>query len=128
MQNTAQQKIRPHCVRCGDILALLKSGDGAIACCEPGTKTLQAAPGDATQSDHAPVVTQKNGKTQVVIGNPAHPMKAGHYIQWVALMREGALRITFLNPGSPAAAEFEGLGHGTAYAYCSVHGLRKAEF
>lgn len=126
----AQKEQTPYfsCVRCGDMAALLQSGNGARACCGPADAAVPEGPPDQLRRKHSPFVRFENGRTHVTVGDGTHPMKGSHRIEWVALMRNGALRMTFLNPGSSPEAVFDGTAPGTAYAYCGVHGLWKTDF
>ena len=38
------------------------------------------------------------------------------------------MELVYLKPGEEPKAYFSGMGTGTAYAYCNLHGLWKADF
>lgn len=116
------------CERCGNIVALIRKGGGVLSCCGQAMTKLEANSTDAAQEKHVPVVTKEAGKIVVTVGSVAHPMTQEHYIQWIALETEGRLRFAYLKPGEEPKATFCDADHGTAYAYCNLHGLWKAEF
>lgn len=116
------------CESCGNIVALIKKGDGTLACCgEPMTK-LEANSTDAAKEKHVPVVTREDGKIKIAVGSTLHPMQPEHYIEWIALVVDDKVEFKFLKPGEEPKAEFAEVKTGNAYAYCNLHGLWKAEF
>lgn len=148
------------CERCGNIVALLKSGGGTLNCCGQDMTKLVANSTDASQEKHVPVIKKEGNKFIVEVGSVAHPMAAEHYIEWIALETNGRLEVVHLKPGMKPQAEFvsseemqEEIYTGendeevlncegqpcnfvvnkvpeakvTAYAYCNLHGLWKAE-
>ena len=91
-------------------------------------KKLEANTTEAAQEKHVPVVTQESGKIKVTVGSVLHPMLTEHYIEWIALVSGGKMELAYLKPGEEPKAYFSGMGTGTAYAYCNLHGLWKADF
>lgn len=116
------------CERCGNLVALIKKGGGVLSCCGQAMTKLEANSTDAAHEKHVPVVTKEGGKVVVKVGSVAHPMLAEHYIEWIALETNGNLRLVHLKPGDEPKAVFSGAESGTAYAYCNLHGLWKADF
>jgi superoxide reductase len=116
------------CERCGNIVAMVKEGGGTLVCCGQDMTKLVANSTDAAQEKHVPVVTKENGKVKVTVGSTLHPMQPEHYIQWVARVSGERVEIKYLQPGMQPVAEFENAENGTAYAYCNLHGLWKADF
>lgn len=116
------------CERCGNIVALIRNGGGALSCCGQAMTKLEPNSTDAAQEKHVPAVTREDGKLVVKVGSVPHPMIPEHSIQWIALETEGKLRFAFLKPGEEPKATFCDTEHGTAYAYCNLHGLWKKEF
>lgn len=116
------------CERCGNIVALIKNGGGKLACCgQPMTK-LEANTTDAAVEKHVPVVSKEDGKAIVNVGSVPHPMVKEHYIEWIALLAGDKMELQFLQPDREPKAEFAGISSGTAYAFCNLHGLWKADF
>jgi superoxide reductase len=119
------------CEKCGNIVALIKAGGGTLTCCGQTMTKLEANSTDAAKEKHVPVLTSESGKIKVAVGSVAHPMTAEHYIQWIALVSEDRIEITYLMPGMEPKAEFVYSNNSsksvTVYAYCNLHGLWKAE-
>lgn len=102
-----------------------------MSCCGQNMTKLVANSTDAAQEKHVPVIKKEANKIVVEVGSVAHPMTAEHFIEWIALEANGRLEVVHLKPGDKPRAEFATLeGDGaavTAYAYCNLHGLWKAE-
>jgi len=94
------------CEKCGNIVALIKSGVGELTCCGQAMTKLQANSTDATKEKHVPVLTSEGGKIKVAVGSVVHPMTAEHYIQWIALVAGNKIEIMHLKPGIEPKAEF----------------------
>ena len=116
------------CELCGNIVGVVKHGGGQLVCCGQPMKELTPNTTDAAQEKHVPVVTQESGKIKVTVGSVLHPMLTEHYIEWIALVSGEKMELVFLKPGEEPKAYFSGMGTGTAYAYCNLHGLWKADF
>ena len=91
------------CNHCGNVVLMVKDAGVNPVCCGEKMELL-------------------------VPGSVAHPMTEEHYIEWIALACDGRVGIHYLKPGDEPATNFSGVEHGTAYAYCNLHGLWKAEF
>ncbi|HEX3026536.1 MAG TPA: desulfoferrodoxin [Clostridia bacterium] len=118
------------CEKCGNIVALLKKGGGTLSCCGQDMTRLKENSTDAATEKHVPIVAKDGGKVKVTVGSVAHPMAPEHFIEWIALSCGDRLEIVFLKPGDEPKAEFtcpDGSSCGTAYAYCNLHGLWKAD-
>lgn len=116
-----------HCERCGNIVALIEMGGGALTCCGQAMTKLRANSTDAAQDKHIPFVTVQGGKIKVSVSYEPHPMGAGHYIEWIALVSDDKVDVKYLKPGEELKAEFSEVKSGTVYAYCNLHGLWKTE-
>ncbi len=117
------------CSQCGNIVALVKKGGGTLACCGQSMEHLIANSTDAAQEKHVPVVTRDGDALTVKVGSVAHPMLEEHYIQWIAIVTGGQVVIKYLKPGDAPEKTFAvACKSGTAYAYCNLHGLWKADF
>ncbi|MBW7571391.1 desulfoferrodoxin [Caproiciproducens faecalis] len=116
------------CELCGNMVALIKEGGGTLTCCGQEMTKLEANTTDAAQEKHVPVVTREDGKIKVSVGSVLHPMLPEHHIEWIALVTDDKVEITYLKPGMEPKAEFKEVASGTVYEYCNLHGLWKAEF
>lgn len=116
------------CSHCGNLVALLKAGGGTLTCCGDAMTKLVANSTDAATEKHVPVVKKSAGGVTVTVGATPHPMLAEHYIEWIALETAEGLTVKYLKPGDAPKASFPAAASGTAYAYCNLHGLWKAEF
>lgn len=117
------------CLHCGNIVLVLHDGKVNPVCC--GEKMVELVPGatDAALEKHVPIVERVcEHAVMVKVGSVAHPMSEEHYIEWIAVESEGEVKIHYLKPGEAPEAKFHHVTHGTAYAYCNLHGLWKAEF
>ena len=94
------------CERCGNIVTLIKSGGGTLTCCGQAMTKLAANSTDAAREKHVPVVVKEGGKIKVSVGSVAHPMTAEHFIEWIALVADDKIEITFLKPGAEPKADF----------------------
>ena len=88
---------------------------------------LDANTEDASQEKHVPHITKEDGRIKVQVGSELHPSIAEHYIEWIALVTEDKVQITYLKPGMDPKADFEEVESGTVYEYCNLHGLWKAD-
>jgi len=116
------------CEVCGNIVVLVNKGGGTLVCCDKEMTKLVPNTVDASKEKHVPYVTKENGKIKVAVGSVPHPMIPEHYIQWIAIAAGGRLEFKYLKPGEEPVAVFDGAESGTAYEYCNLHGLWKADF
>lgn len=117
------------CAKCGVTVALVKKGTCIPQCCGEPMEELVAGSVDAAVEKHVPAITRADGKIVVQVGSVEHPMLDVHYIEWIALATPDRLEIAYLKPGDKPVAEFvcTGADDVTAYAYCNLHGLWKAD-
>lgn len=117
------------CNHCGNLVAVINDGGPVPVCCGEPMELLKANSTDAATEKHVPVVTKDEGHVVVHVGSVDHPMTPEHYIQWIALAADGRLCIKKLSPGDAPERKFGDCcaDGGTAYAYCNLHGLWKAE-
>lgn len=94
------------CEKCGNMVALVKSGGGELTCCGQAMTKLQANTTDASAEKHVPAVQYVDGKIQVAIGSVPHPMVVEHHIEWIAMVAGNRFEMTYLKPGMEAKAEF----------------------
>ena len=115
------------CKHCGNIAALINNGGGTLSCCGEEMTELEANTSDGAKEKHVPDIKREDGKIKVTIGSVLHPSLPEHYIQWIALVTEDNIQLTYLKPGQEPKAEFEEVKSGTVYEYCNLHGLWKAD-
>jgi superoxide reductase len=94
------------CDKCGNIVALIKSGGGTLTCCGQEMTKLKPNSTDAAKEKHVPVLSHEGGKLKVTVGSVAHPMTEEHYIAWIALVADNKIEIVNLKPGMEPKAEF----------------------
>lgn len=115
------------CENCGQMVAVLKEGGGTLTCCDQPMTELKANTSDGAKEKHVPDIKVEDGKIKVQIGSTLHPSTPEHYIEWIALVTDDKVQLTYLLPGNDPRAEFEAVEAGTIYEYCNLHGLWKAE-
>ncbi|MDR2046985.1 MAG: hypothetical protein LBP79_03675 [Clostridiales bacterium] len=78
---------------------------------------------------HIPVIEYGRNGTAVKIGKTPHPMTAEHYIAWICAETRGGAFFRVLAPVNRPEAFFPASESDViaVYAYCTVHGLLKAE-
>lgn len=118
------------CNECGNILVTVNDAGPVPTCCGQRMELLEANTTDAAREKHVPVVEpiHDGHALKVSVGEVAHPMLPEHYIEWIALATEGRVEVHHLKPGDKPETLFAGAEHGTAYAYCNLHGLWKLAF
>ena len=85
---------------------------------------------DAAQEKHVPVIEVNNDVVTVKIGSVEHPSLPAHYIEFIVLVTSTGMQMKWLKPGDKPEATFA-LAAGekpiSAFEYCNLHGLWKAE-
>ncbi|MBU0686251.1 MAG: desulfoferrodoxin [Candidatus Margulisbacteria bacterium] len=115
------------CEICGNIVELLHAGAGELVCCGQPMKLMAAKTEDQGKEKHVPVIEKTAKGILVKVGAVPHPMEDKHYIEWVAVEKDGKVLRAFLKPGDKPEAEFPvSADGGIAREYCSVHGLWSA--
>ena len=118
------------CAKCGKIIGMIQSSPCPTMCCGEAMEALEPNTTDAAQEKHVPVITIAGNTITVEVGSAAHPMLAEHYIQWIALETKEGMQRKELTPEAAPKAVFalaDGDAAVSAYAYCNLHGLWKAE-
>lgn len=118
------------CEHCGNTIMFIKNSGVPVICC--GEEMKEIIPGivDASAEKHVPVISIKDNKVTVTIGEVEHPMEEAHYIEWILLQTTNGNQIKYLNPKDSPSAEFlisESEEVIAAYEYCNLHGLWKKE-
>ncbi|NLI20228.1 MAG: desulfoferrodoxin [Clostridiales bacterium] len=118
------------CKHCGNLVGMIHNSGAPMTCC--GEHMTELVPGsvDASQEKHVPVVEVDGATVTVRVGAVPHPMTEEHSIQWVYLHTEKGGQRRCLSPGMEPKAVFkltEDDKPVTAYEYCNLHGLWKAD-
>lgn len=123
-QNGMEEKFY-FCNTCGNLL-LTAIASGVIPyCCGEKMTLLKPNTHEGATEKHLPQITHVSpGIIKVCIGSEPHPMTEIHNIRFISLETTNGFLIRYLEPGSPAEAEFHFEGRPlSAYAYCNIHGL-----
>ncbi len=118
------------CKHCGNIVTLLEDAGVPVVCCGEEMAEMKANTSDGAKEKHVPVVEAEGSKVTVSVGGVAHPMLPEHHIVWIYLNTNLGGQIKYLEVGSEPKADFalsEGETVKSAYEYCNLHGLWKAE-
>ena len=114
------------CDKCGIIVEVLRGGGGTLTCCSEPMSLLEEKTADAATEKHVPVIEKIDGGFLVKVGSVPHPMAEEHYIEWIALIADGAAYRRFLKPGDAPEATFAiDVEQVTAREHCNIHGLWK---
>ncbi len=118
------------CKHCGNIVGFINNSGVPLVCCGEKMTELVANTTDAAVEKHVPVITVNGSKVTVDIGSIEHPMTEQHYISWVYIQTSKGGQRKNLAPNDKPSVEFvltDDDNLETAYAYCNLHGLWKAE-
>ena len=117
------------CEHCGNLIVKIHDSGVPVVCCGEPMKELVPGSVDASREKHVPVVTVNGDTVTVQVGSAPHPMTEQHSIQWIYLQTEHGAQYKRLNPGDEPKVVFALNGDKplTAYAYCNLHGLWKAD-
>jgi superoxide reductase len=115
------------CNVCGNMVAVTHVGGGTLICCNQDMELMEEKTQDQGQEKHVPVVEKTETGIKVKVGEVAHPMEEGHYIEWVELITEKKSGRKYFKPGDKPEKEFDCdiEGEYRVRAYCNVHGLWK---
>lgn len=123
---TAQGQVY-RCEVCGNVVEVLRAGQGSLVCCGQPMKLQAENTVDASREKHVPVIERADGLVTVKIGSVPHPMEEKHFIEWIEVVADGRSYRKFLAPGEAPEASFELTATElTARAYCNIHGLWKS--
>lgn len=81
------------CEKCGNIVALVKSGGGTLTCCGQEMTKLKANSTDAAKEKHVPILAIESGKIKVNVGSVTHPMTVEHFIEWIAHITDNKMEM-----------------------------------
>jgi superoxide reductase len=112
------------CKICGNIVEVLRGGQGELVCCGQPMEKLVAKTADAGKEKHVPVIEKLTDGFKVKIGSIPHPMEEKHYIEWIELLADGIAYRKFLKPGVAPEAIFNVKATTVlAREHCNIHGL-----
>ena len=118
------------CEHCGNIIGMVKDKGVPVMCCGQKMKELIPGVSDGAAEKHVPAVKVEGNKVIVEVGSVEHPMVDVHYIEWIILESEKGFQKVDLKPDQAPRAEFllaDGDRPISAYEYCNLHGLWKAD-
>jgi superoxide reductase len=117
------QKEIYRCNICGNIVEVVHNGAGQLVCCGEAMEKLIEKEIDEGKEKHVPVIEKTEKGILVKVGEVAHPMEDGHYIEWI----EANDCKVFLKPGDEPSASFNISGDVLVRIYCNIHGLWKSK-
>lgn len=117
------------CKHCGNLIGMIHASGAPITCCGEHMTELTPNTVEASTEKHIPVISVAGDAVTVTVGAVAHPMLDEHYINWVYLLTDKGGQRKCLSPGSAPIAEFKLANEKviSAFAYCNLHGLWKAD-
>ena len=118
------------CRHCGNIVGMIENSGVNPVCC--GDKMTELVPNttDASAEKHVPVIKVDGNLVTVEIGSAPHPMTEEHHISWVYLLTDkGGQRKNLEHTAAPSVTFMLTDDDKTvsAFAYCNLHGLWKAD-
>ena len=115
------------CQVCGIVVEVLNQGQGTLICCGNPMKLQEEKEKDEGSEKHVPVAEKKESGLVVKVGEVAHPMEEGHFIQWIEVSNNNSTYRKELKPGEEPMAEFSIPAEGAVVrSYCNLHGLWKS--
>ena len=127
MPNVSKRLEVYRCEVCGNIVEVMRVGDGELVCCGQSMTLLAENTVDASKEKHVPIIEKTADGLKVKVGSVPHPMEEKHFIQWIELIVDDKSYIAFLKPGQSPEATFCVKGTAmTAREYCNLHGLWKS--
>lgn len=81
---------------------------------------------DAAVEKHVPIVKEKEGTIEVVVGEVLHPMTEEHYISHIIIETNKGYYVRLLKPNDEPKTIFKLNDNEkvvNVYAYCNLHGL-----
>ena len=115
------------CEICGNIVEVVRQGNGTLVCCGQEMKTMPAQTKGEYAEKHAPVVEEVGeNRIRVKVGAVEHPMEDDHYIEWIEVITKNNDRVLrkYLKPGQKPEVMFT-IRKPEFYVrmYCNIHGL-----
>lgn len=118
------------CPVCGQIVEKIKDKNIPIMCCGKVMEEVPANTVEASTEKHIPIINMEKNVASIEVGSIAHPMEEAHYIEFIYVVtNKGNYRYN-LKPNDEAKITLvlsDNEKIMSAYAYCNLHGLWKAE-
>ena len=119
------------CKHCKNVIGFINNTGVPLICC--GEKMSELVPNttEAATEKHVPVITVSGNIVTVDIGSVPHPMAEEHFIEWVYIQTEKGGQRKTLSPGDKPSVTFSLTDDDkleSAFAYCNIHGLWKADY
>ena len=120
------------CNHCGNLLIPVIDAGVIPFCCAEQMEALAAGSTDAATEKHVPVIERDSDERHINIsvGSVDHPMTEEHLIQVIVLLYGERIYTFKLAAGDEPKARCtikDTTVPLTAYAYCNLHGLWKAD-
>jgi superoxide reductase len=118
------------CKHCGNIIGMIHASGVPVVCCGENMTELVANTSDGAYEKHVPVVEVDGSLVTVTVGSVLHPMLPEHHIAWVYLKTAQGGQRKCLEVGAVPKVTFalcDGDVPLTAFEYCNLHGLWKAD-
>ncbi|MDR2088627.1 MAG: desulfoferrodoxin [Clostridiales Family XIII bacterium] len=118
------------CEICGNLFEVIEDVGVVPICCGVDMVELSANSSDGAGEKHVPVLERDGKALKVKVGSVSHPMEEKHYINWIVVEQGARTQRFALKPGAAPEAVFSldsADAPVTAYEYCNLHGLWKAE-
>ena len=120
------------CNHCANLLVPVADSGVTPFCCGDKMQLLKAGAVDAAVEKHVPeIVKDSDGHhVNINVGSVEHPMAEDHYIQAIVLLSGDRYFVFNLEPGEAPKVRCSVNDNSsplTAYAYCNLHGLWKAD-
>lgn len=116
------------CMVCGNMVEVVRSGEGTLACCNQPMKVLKENTSDGAREKHVPVIEKIEGGYRVQVGSTIHLMLPEHHIEWIELQTDTQTLRHYLQPNeTPEATFLTTATKVVAREFCNLHGLWKGE-
>jgi superoxide reductase len=118
------------CEICENLFEAIEDAGVVPMCCGIDMTELNANSSDGAGEKHVPVLERDGKNLTVKVGSVSHPMEEKHYINWIVAEQGARTQRFALKPGAAPEATFvldSAADPVTAYEYCNLHGLWKAE-
>jgi superoxide reductase len=113
------------CEVCGNVVMVLSSGKGELACCGKAMTELEEKTDGQGKEKHLPVINREGDYISVKVGEVMHPMGDEHNIGWILARGDDEVMVKYLAVNGSPEAKFYADGIKSVEAYCNLHGLWK---
>ena len=116
------------CEVCGNLVEIIKTGNGELYCCGKPMQLLTAHTEDEMKGEyHLPVHAKDEfGNEYIQVGRELHPMSEEHHIDFIQMISQDGMtaQIKFLKIGeTPKIPTIQKYGDYIAREHCNIHGL-----